>query len=187
MVTSNKSSASEELVAIFDVNINISSISFADSFEVEAYDQVSDGCWTSAASAESSIKRELIDSGYNNIVEKKNEYGKWQVILNALGYEVSPGMCAVYVEFFVRGSNVDRVYIEDIEVISLNRVNHYTRSGLFSGPRATMSGRINESFRESFNDFIVRVNSEKKSLRSQVDTRDISTENKSIVIQKLAP
>lgn len=141
-------------------------------FTVSIADGVSDGCWLGASRSKSLIERELLDAGYTNILDKR-VLGHL-IAVDVVGYETVSARCAINLTFKLSIVDQDSRRRANVDWISLNYSDTISYSVLMTGPKTSMTERINDEISGFTDKLLVDIQQAKNAVLREISESDAS-------------
>ena len=188
-MASSQIHAQESISLVMGVDFDLAYIDKETPIYVEVFDSVTDGCWITSLSAETEVKRELIDAGFSNISNEMQVSGV-SIYIEARGWEITGNSCVA--DTFVT------IYKDSVSQRSPNGLGEhiwfslfprviYHDSALLSGSKSDMSRRINEQVKSHIDGFIVKLHQEKRELYEEVEKTEVEAIFKAPLLNAAAP
>ncbi len=155
---------------------------------VDVIDGVTGGCWLTAAEARLKVKRELIDAGFVNFVDGPSILSL-DIQISVIGYDLSGASytCTASPMLLAFVGNYSQYYTGEHQWSFFNKHAIFFDQSILSGPRSSMSSRINESIGSHIDSFIVALHEQKQELAEQVYQSDAATIDKSEILKAAQP
>ncbi|MFT5629557.1 MAG: hypothetical protein ACI82I_000859 [Gammaproteobacteria bacterium] len=152
---------------IFGHDFDLAQIRKETEFTVVIQDGVTDGCWLNAARAKSQIERELLDAGYLRIVEKR----VWgvEIFVEVIGFATTQGQCAAHVTYDLSLSDGDFRQNDDYQWIAVKYLRAASFGFLLTGPKNSISGRINDAIAGITDEVLVDIQQAKNAVFSAIE------------------
>ncbi|WP_136661310.1 hypothetical protein [Nitratireductor sp. XY-223] len=160
-------------------------------------DRVTDGCWLTAPAAETKIKRELIEAGFDEIDSsyEMHEFDEARMILSdgiyiyadVFGHAITTYGCAVVTAIDVSKHTFSKRHyagkywsVYEVKELHGNAI-------LLTGEKSDMSSRINSSLESAIDAFIVAIHEAKRQLTEEVSEADVKDEYKVELLNAARP
>ncbi|WP_419906895.1 hypothetical protein [Hoeflea sp.] len=163
-------------------------------------DRVTDGCWLTASAAETKIKRELIEAGFDEIdsydsIGEMNEFDKALMILSdgiyiyadVFGRATTTYGCAVVTAIDVYKHTFSKRHYAGKEWSVYEVKELHGNAILLTGEKSDMSSRINSSLESAIDAFIVAIHEAKRQLTEEVSEADVKDEYKVELLDAARP